>query len=781
MASWLDAFGFTIRDKSNGSQIPSVVPPNKNDGSLVVDTSVVSGGWQGYAYDIDSVAKTENEQIRLYRATAGYTEVDAAINDIIDECVVSDQSDYPVKLELDNLKISAGLKEKFQISFTEILDKLDFNLEGHDIFRKWYIDGKIYYHILFNNNDIKQGIAELRPVDPMKIKKIRNIKKKNNGNGVEIVESIEEYYIYNDKGISETALQGVKLSADSVVMSHSGNVDNFGIVTGFLSKAIKPANQLKMLEDAIIIYTITRAPDRRVFYVDVGNLPKIKAEQYVTDVMNKFKNKLVYNAVTGEIADAKRGISMIEDFWMPRRDGCFSLDTKVKLLDGRDVSIAELTTEFNSGKENWTYSVAPDGTIVPGLITWAGTTKKNAKVIDVYLDNGEVITCTPEHKFILRTGEKIEAKDMGPGTILMPINIENRKLYSNKDYSYIQDNATDNWSSVHRMIADYCITQDKNSVIHHINLNRFYNTPSNIMLADEQDQSELYMAPAAEIITAKAQYPTSNSNRQVVKVVERDDLIDVGTLTVDGDNLYHDYHNYALTSGVFVMNSKGTEITTLPGSQSLIQSDFVLYFQNKLYQSLNVPIGRMKPETGFTIGRSSEVTREELKFGKFIGRLRVRFSSLFHDLLRVQLIAKGLIRADEWDDIKSKIRYDFIRDNHFTELKETELLTNRLQTLQQIDQYLGKYYSKAWIMKNVLMMTDDKVIDMEKEIKAEGETALPTELTNQLSMMKIQQSDQPEEVNTDEIKQNQEIHDQKIQHNDELHQQRMTQTKGTKQ
>jgi hypothetical protein len=482
-----DLFGFKVKSSDGGAQIPSVVPPNRNDGSVVLDTSVVAGGWQGHAYDIDATIKTENEQIRRYREVAGYTEVDSAVIDIVNEAVVSDQDDYPVKLELDNLKISEGLKKKFQEAFTEILDKLDFNLEGHDIFRKWYVDGKIYYHILFKNSDIKQGIAELRLIDPLKIKKIRDIKKKNNGKGIEVVVSIDEYYIYNDKGISELSLSGVKLTSDSVVMTHSGNIDgNSGMVVGYLNKAIKPANQLKMIEDAIVIFTVTRAPDRRIFYIDVGNLPKLKAEQYVNEVMNKFKNKLVYNASTGELADSKRQISMIEDFWMPRRS-----------------------------------------------------------------------------------------------------------------------------------------------------------------------------------------------------------------------------------------DSKGTEITTLQGSTALIQAEFLSYFQNKLYQSLNVPISRLKPETGFTLGKSSETTREELKFSKFVGRLRVRFSSLFHDLLRIQLIAKGLIRADEWEDIRSKIRYDFIRDNHFTELKDAELLTNRLNILTAADPYVGKYYSKAWIRKNVLMMDDEESEEMITQIKDE--------------------------------------------------------------
>ena len=467
----------------------------------------------GTAFDIDGVVKTENEQIRRYRDIALQPEVDSAISDIINECIVTDQDDYPVKLELDNLKIGEPLKKKFSECFEEILNKLEFNQEGHDIFRRWYIDGRIYYHILFKNNDVKQGIAEIRSIDPMKIKKVKHIKKVKNSRGIDIVDSIEEYYVYNDKGITENNIQGIKLTADSISMVHSGNIDSVnGSVVGYLQKVIKPANQLRMIEDAVVIYTMTRAPDRRVFYIDVGNLPKVKAEQYVTDIMNKFKNKLVYNASTGEIADSKRNLAMTEDFWLARRD------------------------------------------------------------------------------------------------------------------------------------------------------------------------------------------------------------------------------------------SKSTEITTLQGSQSLIQSDFIDYFQNKLYQSLNVPIGRLKPETGFTLGRSSEVTRDELKFSKFVGRLRIRFSSLFHDLMKIQLVSKGLIRLDEWEEIKSKIRYDFIKDNYFTELKKTEILTNRMNTLQLVDPYLGKYVSKAWVQKNILMMDDEECVEMDKQIKEEGDDALPSEVTNQLAMQQMQEpNNQPQE------------------------------------
>lgn len=631
--NFFDIFGFKIKQQPK-EEIPAVVGPT-NDGSIVIEnTGFAAAGFQSFALDIDAVVKSENDQILRYRELAMSSEVDSAIHDIVNEAIVSDQDDSIVKLELDKLPVSTAIKQKFDECFEEVLNLLDFNLKGHDIFKTFYIDGRLRYHILFKDNDPLQGITELRQVDALKIKKIKNIVKRRTDAGVEVVDHIDEFYLYNDKGINDNSLVGIKLTVDSIAAVDSGIQDSkTGIILGHLQKAIKPANQLKMLEDAVVIYTLTRAPDRRIFYIDVGTLPKIKAEQYVTDMMNKFKNKLVYNPTTGEIVDGKRHTSMIEDFFLARRDGCFSLDTKVKLLDGRDVSIADLTTEFEAGKENWAYSVSPEGEIVPGLITWAGTTKKNAIVIDVHLDNGEVITCTPEHKFILRNGEKIEAQNLKDG----------------------------------------------------FELSSF------------------------------------TGNTKVIELTVSPNQLDVGTLTIDGDNKHHDYHNFALTAGVFVMNSKGTEITTLQGSQSLISADFVDYFKQKLYQSLNVPISRMQPQDNFTLGRSSEITREELKFNKFITRLRLKFCGLFQQLLRIQLISKGVINPDEWEEIKSLIRYDFVRDNYFAELKDAEILNNRLMTLQAADAYAGKYYSKNWIMKNILQLDDEQIETMQEEMQVDNQ------------------------------------------------------------
>jgi len=486
----LNVFGFNIkRQKGDDQPIPSVVAPNQDDGALIVGSD--GANYYGYAYNPLGDVKTENDLLRRYREVSAFPEVDQAINEITDEAIVFDDEKYPVRLQLDDLKVPETIKKKFNECFEEVLQLLKFDDRGHDIFRSWYIDGKVYYHVMFDGENFKDGIAEVRYIDPRKIKKIKNVKKGRMANGVEVVKEIEEYYLYNDKGIDDKTTQGVRLTKDSVVLCTSGLVDpNNSLILSHLQKAIKPANQLKMVEDSLVIYRMTRAPERRIFYVDVGNLPKGKAEQYVNEIMNKFKNKLVYDAQTGELADSKRHMSMMEDFWMPRREG-----------------------------------------------------------------------------------------------------------------------------------------------------------------------------------------------------------------------------------------GKGTEITTLAGGQNLSQIEDIEYFRDKLLRSLNVPIGRLKPDQTFNIGRSNEITRDELKFMKFVKRLRAKFNQLFMDLLKVQLVSKGVIRHEEWADISNKIMLDYLRDNQFAEMKDADLLNSRITTLQQIDQYVGKYYSKEWVRKNVLRLTDEDIEEMDKQIEEEAPTA----------------------------------------------------------
>jgi hypothetical protein len=484
----MDFFGFEFKKKAKDDQpLPSVVSPSTADGSIVVDSPynglANAGGYFSYGVDLEGVVKNDNELIRRYREISLYPEVDFAINDICNEAIVSDQEEKIVSLNLDELKTSDQIKKKMSDCFDEVLSLLDFNNVGAERFRQWYVDGKIYYHIMFKDNSPRNGISEIRLIDPLKIKKIKNIKREKLPTGVEVIKSIEEYYIYNDKGIHESSMNGIKLTLDSVVEVTSGLIDGAsGSILSHLQKTIKPANQLKMMEDALVIYRMSRAPERRIFYIDVGSMPKLKAEEYVNDMMNKFRNKLVYDAKTGELTDSKKHLSMMEDFWMPRRD-----------------------------------------------------------------------------------------------------------------------------------------------------------------------------------------------------------------------------------------SGKGTEITSLPGGQNLGQIDDIQYFLNKLYRSLNVPITRLQPETGFTIGRSNEISREEVRFSKFIDKLRSKFSNLFLDILKIQLITKGIVDVNDWKDISQKIKFDYSRDNFFTELKETEILNNRLQALTQVDPYVGKYFSRKTVLKKILRMTDEEINNMEKE------------------------------------------------------------------
>ncbi len=488
----MQLFGFEIKRAKDEQvlPIPSVVPPSNQDGSTVVNTGVNAGGYYGMVVDLDASLKNENDLIRRYREISQYTDCDAAIEDIINEALISDESKQPIEIILDDLKVSSAIKNKISDEFSEVLRLLKFNDRGHEIFRQWYVDGRLYYQVLLDENNVKAGIQELRYIDPRKIRKIKNIKKEKTPQGVEIVKTMEEFYLYNDKGMSEQSTQGVKLPIDSVVHCPSGVIDmNSGMTLSHLHKAIKPTNQLKMIEDSLVIYRISRAPERRIFYVDVGNLPKLKAEQYVNDIMNKFRNKIVYDATTGETRDDRRHLSMMEDFWMPRREG-----------------------------------------------------------------------------------------------------------------------------------------------------------------------------------------------------------------------------------------GKGTEISTLPGGQNLGAIEDIEYFQNKLYHSLNVPVSRMQQSEGFSIGRSNEITRDEVKFNKFIVRLRKKFAVLFLESLKVQLVAKNIINIREWDDIRHGIRFDYLEDNHYAELKDAELLTQRVTLLQQIEPFIGRFYSDEWIKRNLLRMTDDQIELMDKQIQASLQT-----------------------------------------------------------
>ena len=503
-------FGFSIEDESKKSQsIVSPVPQNNEDG---VDHYLTSGFFGSYV-DIEGVYRTEFDLIKRYREMALHPEVDSAIEDIVNEAIVSDSNDVPVSIELSNLNASDGLKKKIREEFKNILDLLDFDKKCHEIYRNWYIDGKLFYHKVIDFKNPQEGIQELRYIDAMKMRYVRQ-KKKSNKNDLNIVRNrednnpldydfpeVEEYFLYNPKtsyplgtvgGQQSSASQGIKIAKDAITYCTSGLVDrNRGITLSYLNKAIKSLNQLRMIEDSLVIYRLSRAPERRIFYIDVGNLPKIKAEQYLRDVMMRYRNKQVYDANTGEIRDDKKYMSMLEDFWLPRREG-----------------------------------------------------------------------------------------------------------------------------------------------------------------------------------------------------------------------------------------GRGTEISTLPGGQNLGEITDIEYFKKKLYRSLNVPTSRMDGEGGFNLGRSSEILRDELKFTKFVGRLRKRFSNMFSDMLKTQLILKNVVTLEDWEQMSEHIQYDFLYDNHFSELKESELMNERLNLLATAEPYVGKYYSQDYIRRHVLRQTDEDILEQDKLIEKEIESGV---------------------------------------------------------
>ena len=484
-----ELFGFTIARKKTESEqenLPSIVSPTIEDGSI----EIAPGGAYGTYVDLEGKAKNEGDLVTKYREMSIQPECDYAIQDIVNEAIVVDENSGPCEIILDKLEVSASVKKKIRESFYEIYNMLDFQNTAYDIFRKWYIDGRLYYHIVIDETNPRAGIKDLRYIDPRKIRKIKEpIKEKDKRTGVTVYKGANEYYLYNAQGITTAnQAQGVKIAKDSICYVHSGILDNRNnMIYSHLHKAIKPLNQLRMLEDAVVIYRLARAPERRIFYIDVGNLPKMKAEQYLRDMMTKHKNKLTYDASTGEVRDDRKFMTMLEDFWLPRREG-----------------------------------------------------------------------------------------------------------------------------------------------------------------------------------------------------------------------------------------GRGTEITTLPGGQNLGEMEDVDYFRRKLYKSLNVPTARMEQENQFQLGRASEITRDELKFNKFIKRLRNRFAMMFDELLEIHLALTGVTTRKEWQKMKQDVYYDFMEDNHFTELKDTEIMTERLRLLGDIDNYVGKYFSEAWVRANVLRLTEDEIEEIEKQIDQEG-------------------------------------------------------------
>ena len=482
-------FGFSLERAKKVPKGPSFVQKDNLDGSQPVS----GGGHYGYTVDFDGQIRNEFQLISRYREMVLQPECDSAVDDVVNETICGNFDDVPVTVELSNLKVSEKIKKLIREEFDEILRLLDFENRSYEIFRRWYVDGRLFYHKVIDPKNPKGGLIDLRYIDPRKIRKVTEYEEKKPEQlrgldlNAQLTQRAASYFLYNPKGLKNSTNQGMKIAPDSVTYCHSGIQDlNKNMVLSHLHKAIKAVNQLRMIEDSLVIYRLSRAPERRIFYIDVGNLPKNKAEQYLREVMGRYRNKLVYDANTGEIKDDKKFMSMLEDFWLPRREG-----------------------------------------------------------------------------------------------------------------------------------------------------------------------------------------------------------------------------------------GRGTEITTLPGGQNLGELEDVKYFQKKLYKSLNVPNSRLETETTFNIGRAAEITRDEVKFQKFVARLRKRFSELFVDLLKTQLILKGIVTLEDWEEMKEHVQFDYIADNYFTELKEIEIRNERLNEVAQMDPYVGKYFSAEYIRRQVLKQTDVEIKEIDKQIKQE--------------------------------------------------------------
>ena len=487
-------FGYSLeRAKKGQNNGPSFVRKESDDAA----TPVAGGGYFGTAIDLDGSYKDESDLIRRYREMSIHPECDRAVDDVVNEAIAGDRDDSPVDVDLANLEVSAGIRKKIRDEFHNVLRLLDFDKKAYDIFRRWYIDGKLYYHKVIDTKNPRRGITELRYIDPRKIRKVIEFEAKKDRQFVDprTMESLTaprsaEYYVYNQKGLRGLETTGIKIASDAIAFCHSGLKDmNKNVIMSHLHKAIKALNQLRMIEDSLVIYRLSRAPERRIFYIDVGNLPKQKAETYLREVMGRYRNKLVYDAQTGEVRDDRKYMSMLEDFWLPRREG-----------------------------------------------------------------------------------------------------------------------------------------------------------------------------------------------------------------------------------------GRGTEITTLPGGQNLGELEDVKYFQKKLYRALNVPESRLESDSTFNLGRAAEITRDEVKFQKFVTRLRKKFSELFHDLLKTQLVLKGIISIEEWDDMSEHIQYDFIADNYFSELKDQEILNERLNLVTTMDPFAGRYFSLDYIRRKVLRQSDAEIKEIDKQMEEEIST-----------------------------------------------------------
>lgn len=726
-------FGFKIENKegNKNSKIVSPIPKNSEDSSEYYITS----GFYGQYIDIEGVYKNEADLVRRYREMALHPECDSAIEDVVNEGIVSDLNDSPVEIELSNLNASDRLKDIIRKEFKYIKEIMDFDKKAHEIFRNWYVDGRLYYHKVIDIKNPSEGIKEIRYIDPLKIKFIRKLKKnqentlsaqvrsmmmKNNAIEEVLNPVIEEYYLYDPNtgytatqsslhSSSSAASKAIKLSTDSITYVTSGLVDrNRQTILSYLHKAIKSLNQLRMIEDSLVIYRLSRSSEKRIFYIDIGGLPRNQAEQYMKDVMNRYRNKLIY-------------------------DQCLSLNTKIPLLNGKTETLSQIIQKFNKGEKLWAYSCDPQtGKFAPGIISWAGVTRKNEKVLQITLENDKSIICTLDHKFPVWNKGRVEAKDLKVGDSMIPFhtknetnygfidNISNQQIYENdiKKWTFIRE-LVNKWKDTFGILGD---EHDLNIIEEEQDINLINNNSNHI--------GELYN--------------TYQENHKIKSIDFLEDAIDVGTLTIDRDEIYHNYHTFALEAGIYTCNStgeikddrkymammedywlprrdngRGTEVQTLPGGQNLGELTDLEYFQKKLYKSLGVPSTRLDAGGGFNLGRSSEILRDELKFTRFVGRLRKRFSQVFIDMLKTQLILKNIVTPEDWIKLSDHIQFDFLYDNHFADLKKNEILNDKLAVISAMDPYIGKYFSVEYVRKTVLGQSDTEIVEIDKQIKKE--------------------------------------------------------------
>jgi hypothetical protein len=716
--------------KTTNDNLKSFAAPIDNEGAaIVIDTpninaGVNAGGFFGTYVDMEGSAKTEAELIKKYREAAAYPECDMAIEDIVNEAISDLENESVVRIILDDIDVGIGLKKKMEAEFKSVLKLLDFKSNAHSIFKRWYIDGRIYFHKILDTNNPAGGIQELRYLDPRRMKKVVSVEQqKDKRTGNIIFGKKSEFFVYTtvDQNAKSNAYQfqgqnstkGIKIPVEEIAYCTSGEIDyDRNIVMSFLHKALKIVNQIRMMEDAMVIYRMSRAAERRIFYVNTGNMPKAQSEAHVNDLMNRYRNKSVY-------------------------DACLSMDTRIPLLDGRVLTLKEMQTEHEAGKEMWVYSCDPiTGKFAPGLVSSAGITKFDQNVMKLTLDNGETITCTLDHKFPVWNKGKVEARDLIVGDSMIPFYTRNEVIHGSKSpYQQIFENASKKWKFTHREVStwkdlqgidnEYVAFKDElnKNTVHHKDYNRFNNLPTNLTRMSRDDNFEY-------------------RNHKITNIEFLTETMDVGTLGIDKEEIYHNYHTFALESGIYTCNSTGeirddrkfsamiedfwiprqdgsnsTEIDTLEGGTNMSDLGDVAYFQKNLYKALNIPASRIGTDgTMINFGRQSEVNRDEIKFSKFVQRLRLKFQEILIDVLKTQLILKGIFTAQDWESVVDDIVLEFSQDSYYAETKESEIIRNRVEILNEMQPLVGVYFDREYVFKKILRLTDDEISAMQEGI-----------------------------------------------------------------